>query len=305
MNIILSYRTDTWRDRPVECYPRSYVFELRERGHRVLEIGEGHSTVALEDVKQENYDFFLEIENGRGADGKLRFQLQRGRARIPSGVVLIDSHGQPSVHSEVAPAYDHVFFAVWNRRDLYASHPSHHWCPCATDWKWFNPFQYLFNRRPPHYDFGFFGSKGGLHRADILKQVCGELGLSCDVRQVGKSMRHRWPETCKAMIDCKMLFNHGQKHDGPNQRVLESMCCGKLLFNDMDPKSGMDKLFEEGKHYLGYTCEEDLTEKIRWARKNVFAAEKIAAAGTRLVAAKHQIKNRLDLILDVYHANHR
>ena len=99
MKIILSYRRDIWRDRVVECYPTCYGKRLVEKGHDIVEIGEGHRIVKLDDVDVSKWDLLLEIENGRGTDGKLRFQLQSSTTSIPSAVVLIDSHGHPDLHN--------------------------------------------------------------------------------------------------------------------------------------------------------------------------------------------------------------
>lgn len=300
MKILLSYRTDTWRDRPVECYSRCYARVLRERGHMVREIGEGHGTTHLEDVSQSYYDIFLEVENGRSPQGKLRFQLEYNDKKIPSGVVLIDSHGHPNQHEYVAPMYDHVFFAVWRRRDLFTEHPSAHWCPNATDEEWFHPL----HPAPIEVDVGFFGSKGGLDRADVLKEACDELGMTHHVAQIGKNYRHRWPQTCWEMQKCKYLFNKGQKHDGPNQRVMESMICEKLLFNDIDEMDGMSKLFFEGEEYLGYECKDSLKEKLVWANNNPKGVAKMASRAREKVRNNHQISNRVDQILEVFSANH-
>jgi hypothetical protein len=298
MNIIVAYRSDIWRDRPVECYPRCYVRDLRRKGYKVLEIGEGHDTVSLRDVNQSRYDLLLEIENGRSQNGKLRFQSQNNEISIPSAIIVIDSHGHPDIHAEIASSYDHVFFAVWDKRDIFAGHPSAHWCPNTSDSEFFN-FD-LANYEDEISDFGFFGSKGGLKRADILKEVCNELGLSCDVRQIGKNYRHRWPQTAHAMIGCNFLFNKGQKHDGPNQRVIESMLCAKPLFNDIDDRDGMSKLFVEGKHFIGYKGKEDLREKILWAIDNREDVGEISANAYEEAMFRHQVRNRVDQILEVF-----
>lgn len=309
MKIILSYRRDIWRDRVVECYPTCYAKRLLEKGHDIVEIGEGHSIVKIEDVDVSKWDLLLEIENGRGEDGKLRFQLQNSTPLVTSAVVLIDSHGHPDLHKSIAGLYSHVFFAVHAQRDLFVSHPSAHWLPCTSDPEFFCPHvpvgkkpgsrRPVFKQHFPKFQFGFFGSKTGLYRGDILKEACQELGYSHDIRQVGKAHRHRWPETCEAMHECRYLFNKGQKHDGPNQRVIESMAVKKLLFNDIDEREGMSLLFEEGKHFLGYKDKNELKEKMLWAVNNPVLADTIAKAGWGEVRSKHFVTHRLDRILEV------
>jgi len=309
MKIILSYRRDLWRDRVVECYPTCYGKRLREKGHATIEIGEGHSITNLDDVDVSKWDLLLEIENGRGADGKLRFQRQISKANITSALVLIDSHGYPDLHQWVSALYSHVFFAVYARRDLFVAHESAHWLPCTSDPEFFFPLNPVTkvegSRRPrysqprPQFDFGFFGSKTGLSRGNVLKEACDELGMTYDIRQVGKAHRHRWPTTCEAMHDCKYLFNHGQKHDGPNQRVIESMATKKLLFNNLDEREGMSLLFKDGEHFLGYSSKDELKEKILWAEDNPGRVSQITSNAYTEASQKHFVSHRLDRILEV------
>jgi hypothetical protein len=279
------------------------VDRLREKGHHVYVIGEGHPIDRISDLSEPDpkiFDFFLEIDNGRGTDGKLRFQRQSSfKFPIPSAVVLIDSHGYPDLHKDVAGLYDHVFFAVYARRDLFVGHPSAHWHPNATDPEFFYPIE-----TDPEFHVGFFGSKGGLHRANELKEICETFSYPYDIRQVGKAFRHKWPATCEAMNNCAILFNRGQKHDGPNQRVMESMACNRPLLNDLDPRDGMARLFEDGKHYVGYSSKDELEDKLIWLIANPEKAEEIAKAGYEEVLAKHTVSQRVDKVLEVINEAH-
>ena len=135
-------------------------------------------------------------------------------------------------------------------------------------------------------------------------EVCKEIGITYDVRQVSKTYRHRWPQTCRAMLDCEYLFNRGQKHDGPNNRVMESMICSRLLFNDLDKMDGMSKLFIEDKHFLGYTDKDSLKEKLLWAINHPTEVDEIVMNAMTAVVQKHQIRNRISQIMEVYNANH-
>jgi len=255
MRFCVVFRQDFRRDGPVACYARSVAEALENKCHEVVMVGEGHNGLEsgpsglLSDLDQAQFDCLIEIENGRNSKGELFFQQGKYFWKIPSCVWLIDSHGQPDMHQAISKVYDHVFFAVWNKRDLFADHPSAHWCPCATDLKWFDGREY------PHeyeYDFGFFGSSGGLPRAVSMERICEQYGWTYDVRQVSKPRKHKWPMCAEAMAKCRVLFNHGQKHDGPNQRVLESMAMCRPLLTDLDAQDGMGACFKEGKHFIGY-----------------------------------------------------
>jgi hypothetical protein len=302
MRICLAFRQDVRLDGPVECYARS-ALESLEKEHEVVAVGEGHKIASINELVQTDYDCLIEIENGRNSKGDLAFQQFDHPWSIPSAVWLIDSHGHPDWHKKVARKYDHVFFAVWARRELFTKHSSAHWCPNATDFKWFNEFDdNLLGDVEPETDFGFFGSKGGLNRADPLKEICIKNGWSYDIRQVTKPHKHKWPQCARAMATCHNLFNHGQKHDGPNQRVMESMAMHRPLLTDStDETDGMDALFEEGRHYIGYGSYdyEDLEEKCKWVMQHPELAYRIAASAYWEVKEHHQVSNRMAQIMEV------
>lgn len=293
MRIAVVFRADYHEGTPVPCYAWSYVEAFREMGHEVQVF---HPSVPQR--LELDFDFALEIENGRNEAGELRFVLHEIPFMVPSAVLLIDSHGHPDLHAEIAKSYDHVFFAVWARRDLFAGHPSAHWCPNATDLKWFGAER--FAHITPEFDVGFFGSKKGLSRADDLVAICKANGWTYDVRQVASNRNvNRWPATGEAMARCRVLFNRGQKHDGPNQRVMESMAMGRPLLCDLDFRSGMGRLFDSGDHYYGYDSAPDLDAALRALLHSESERTSIALEARREVEAKHLIKHRAAQILEV------
>ncbi len=300
-NILLGYRQDfDKRGDLVKSYSHSTHQALLNLGHTVTAVGEGHGPI---DLKRDfaaadlsKYDLFLDVDSGRNKDGELAFQTEK--PPILSAVRYIDTHGHPSLHKRLAKNYDHVFFAVWAMRDIFTEHPSVHWCPNASDVKHFykDILPEAHESRP--FDIGFFGSKHGLDRADILKPIAVRHGWTLDVRQLGKSAL-RWPHTAEAMAQCKVLFNHGQKHDGPNQRVIESMLMERPLVTDRDPTDGMSQLFEEGEHYLGYSTETELANQIDWCMREPSLAASMARRAYALGTERHQVKHRVEQILKV------
>ncbi len=292
MRIAVVFRADYHEGTPVPCYAWSYVEAFREMGHEVVVTGDGHHQPLDARV-----DHVLEIENGRNDKGELKFDFQWGMS-YPTSVLLIDSHGHPDLHAQIAMKYKHVFFAVWARRDLFAGHPSAHWCPNATDLKWFGAER--FAHITPEVDVGFFGSKKGLSRADDLVAICKANGWTYDVRQVASNRNvNRWPATGEAMARCRVLFNRGQKHDGPNQRVMESMAMGRPLLCDWDEQSAMHKLFKRDADYWCYATRDEL----EWGMKRLLEYEWMrswmADNGRSRVEAKHLIKHRAAQILEV------
>jgi hypothetical protein len=298
-DIILCYRVDYGKKgEPVETYARCLHRAIEEMGHGVLAVGEGHGVEHIEQVgNAKDFDLFLDLDCGRNNKGDLHFQGIEQKMGIPKAVWFIDSHGYPSLHKRSAKHYDYVFFAVWRRRDLFANHNYVVWCPNATSSEYFD-FTRFESWHNSQATIGFFGSKGGLNRADVLKSVCNRHGWSFDIREIGRDHGHRWPATGEAMSNCKILYNQGQKHDGPNQRVMESMMINKPLINNRDKTDGMSRIFEEGDHYLGFENESELADQIRWCNHNYDLARKMAGRAYKLVKSQHLIEHRASLILE-------
>ncbi len=300
--IILCYRKVMGPSNEIPSYAKSFYDQLKILGHEVLGIGKGWKYARLDQVPNiSKFDLFIDHDSGRDGDGNHNFQLYETRSPIRSVFRSIDAHGQPTLHRRLAKNYDHVFFAVWAKRDLFTSHKSAHWCPNASDPDWFNFEHYKENWDRPIHDIGFFGSKGGLDRADILKKVCQDKRFTFDIREIGGPFKARWPRTPTAMAQCSILFNKGQKHDGPNQRVIESMMMNRPLICDRDSTDGMNILFEEGTHYLGYDTEVDIINQIRWCKdfENRELAINMAKRAYDEVMQKHTIFNRVQQILEV------
>jgi hypothetical protein len=297
MKIMLARTWPHYEDRPVETYSRSMARVLREQEHEVIEVPKKPA----EDARYDHVDLLLDIDCGRDEKGKLHWHGAIAKPKgCVSAVVLIDSHGNPSLHHRLAKNYDHAFFAVWDKRDLFTAHPSAHWCPNFTDLAWFNGEDYPVPKNFL-YNFGFFGSKGGLDRADPMIKIANDRGWRATARQVNIGTKHRWPRTAECMAECQFLFNKGQKHDGPNLRVMESMLMQRPLISDRDPRSGMDKLFEEGIHYLGYDyfTNEGLEDAMGWVMTNPTAAQCMAEAAYDEVRNHHLVEHRIAQILEV------
>ncbi len=299
-NILLGYlqRFDKHGE-VIPSYTHSTHQALLDLGHTVTAMGEGHGLESFKSIATSalnNFDLFLDIDNGRNSKGDLAFQTEK--PPILSAVRFVDTHGHPSLHKRLAKNYDHVMFAVWDKRDLFTHHPSVHWCPNASDPKHFYKDILPDTHESRPIDVGFFGSKHGLDRADILKKVGARNSWRLDIREVGKNGA-RWPKTAEAMSRCKVLFNKGQKRDGPNQRVIESMLMERPLVNDRDNRDGMSELFEEGEHYLGYASDSELANNIQWCFREPSLASSMAKRAYRLAYDKHQVKHRVEQILEV------
>lgn len=298
MRIVLCFRQDVRAGKPVECYANSFLRVLQKLKHNVTTVGEGHDRGFLGELNEKNFDLLIEIENGRNSQGELVFQQSLANWTLPSVVWLIDVHSGSGVYGHVAPNYKHVFFAPWIKRDVFKDHSSAHWLPNTSDTRWFD--REHFTEVQCQFEWGFHSSKMGLARADRLVDVCKRRNWSCDVRQVTKAGRQRWPSMGEAMSACANLYNWGQKQDGPNQRVIESMLTGRPLLNDLSALDGMSKLFSEGKHFIGYRRDgADLEEKMEFIMNNTETCKSIAESAYQEAKSKHLIEHRVASILEV------
>lgn len=300
MIIMFAHRKQYYKDELVQTYSVSLVRALKEMGHEVIEI---QKTPFENKNDYRKADILLDMDCGRDEKGQLRWHGEDYplRRHLPTGVIFIDSHGHPGAHRRVAKQYTHTFFAVWDKRDLFQELKSAHWCPNFTDLTWFDGTKYN-PYREASYDFGFFGSRHGLQRADKLKEICEKNNYSYSIRQVTKQNKHRWPATSHAMAECRFLFNHGQKHDGPNLRVIESMAMDRPLLTDVDHRSGMDQLFTPGIHYIPYETltYDELEENMIWAMENEEEALEIAENAYDEVCKSHTVETRAKQIMEVF-----
>jgi spore maturation protein CgeB len=104
------------------------------------------------------------------------------------------------------------------------------------------------------------------------------------------------------MAACRNLFNHQQKHDGPNLRVMESMLMRRPLICDNDPTSGMDKLFKAGVHYIPYESYtyNGLGEAMKFAMDNPLKAKFIADLAYDRILKSHLVEHRIEQIMEVF-----
>jgi hypothetical protein len=311
MKILMHYRQDWHNEKGVPSYCQSFRNAFIELGHDVFPVGEGHSNqipgspypIQGDQLDPNNYDMLLELDNGRNKQGSLGFGEYK-EVKIPKAILFTDSHGQPDLHQKLARNYKHVFFAVWARRDLFTGHPSAHFLPNATDLQYFSTE--ITNHIPLKYDFGFFGSKTGLYRADKLIEFCIKNQWTYDVRQINSGQKPRFPFTAEAMGACKALFNRGQKHD-LNLRVFESLVLGLPFICDYDPLNGMDIVFkdwidyEEWKNVLCYEAYtfKGLEEAMKYTKENYKRACILAYSAANYIAKNHIITNRTKTILEI------
>lgn len=291
MKLMITRNKWFYEGREVDTYSGSLVRVFREKGYDVVDA------VKDPNIDYTGIDFLLDIDCGRDSKGQLIWQCAEKRASVPSGVLLIDTHGRPTEHRRLAKNYDHVFFAVWDKRDLFVNHPSAHFLANFTDLKWFNGEDYTDIEQTT--DFLMIGSKHGLHRASPMIEVAEKYRWSTDVREVGRQWKHRWPRSAEVMATAKNLFNHGQKHD-INLRIFESIAMKRPLICDCDRRSGIRQLFQPWKHFIPYEYDySGLEDAMIWVVNNPQKAKSIAENAYREVRKNHLAENRVQQILEV------
>ena len=296
----IAFAANKWEHKgeKVWTYADCMVSDLESReGIEVTEVGKDRLTPE----EYAKFDLLIDVDSGRDTKGEYKWHLAEP-VNIPSVLYLVDSHGHPDLHQSLSIHADHVFFAVWAKRELFNGHSSEYWTPNFTDKHWFNPG---YKKLSPQFDVGFFGSKHGLDRTKPLEALCKIDGWSSDIRQVNKKGKPQWPHTAEAMGNCKVLFNHGQKHDDPNLRVIESMALNIPLITPNDPRSGIGYVFEPWQDFIPYEAYsyDGLQERLRFALDtHIEAAAEIATNAYNKVMDEHLTEHRINHILEVVNA---
>lgn len=207
------------------------------------------------------------------------------RLSCPKVLVLGDTH-----HLE-EPIRRLLDYAVAERFDLIVSdHDRHHlhffceagfpkvgWIPCLS-WRpfWHPP------DLPMDRDIVFVGQVGAFHpwRRHVLESAR-QAGLPLWAGPMPQEEAARAYATARGAINCSL-------NGDLNLRTFEILGAGGLLMNDrLAPASGMDRLFEDGRHYVAWRSPEELVEKGRYYLDHPAEAAAIRRAGRALIEAEH------------------
>jgi len=297
MKILLAKHLWDYEGTPIATYATSLSRAFTQAGHEVTEIDK---QIILDDSVYRAHDLLFDIDCGKDMKGDQKFHLCHPKIQslIKTVFFAIDSHGNADMHQRLSRSADYVFFAIWDKRDLFADHPSATWTPSFTDLAYFDGETFTSEKTK---DFCFLGSLGGLDRADPMVKACKDNNWTFDVDEVGRKGKHTWPRTAERMGACRFGFNHGQKHDGPNLRTIETMAMKLPLICDQDTRDGKGFLFEPWQHYIPYKAYsyEGLLERMQWCMTNPDKAAKIAKQAYDEVCLNHLASHRVQTILEV------
>jgi hypothetical protein len=212
------------------------------------------------------------------------------RADCVTAAYMIDVHQGLDGRLRVAPLFDAVFVAQKDyieafRRD---GHPNVHWLPLACA-----PRVHHQPSEARPLDVAFVGKPGlkGSRRETILAAVLPHYKTN-DWGQFHS------PTEMAAIYGCaKIVFNASINGD-LNMRFFEALASGALLITDR-LANGLEDLFREGVHYVGYSSVAEAREKIDYYLAHDAERARIAAAGCEEVLARHTYGHRLNNILAV------
>jgi GT2 family glycosyltransferase/tetratricopeptide (TPR) repeat protein/2-polyprenyl-3-methyl-5-hydroxy-6-metoxy-1,4-benzoquinol methylase len=145
------------------------------------------------------------------------------------------------------------------------------------------------------YNLSFVGNLVGKERMRLIRI------LQSEIPEVHVG-RHYFEEMAAVYSASRLVFNRSVVDD-INMRVFEALCSGSLLITNNLEENGQGDLFQESKHLVTYSSDEELLDKVRYYLKNEAVRARIAAAGQQEVIAKHTYRHRMERLLLVASSN--
>lgn len=202
------------------------------------------------------------------------------RAPFPTACIIGDAHRSLAPRVRLARFFDHVFLYQRNYLDAFREHaPGRvHWQPYACDLAVFRDLGL-----PRDLDVAFIGNLDGRRRA-IMTGLAGRWRMN----------EHRYylqADIPEVYSRAKVVVNLPVGAD-LNFRFFETLSCGALLIT-LETASGQEQLFKEGEHYVGFTHERELVDKVAYYLENEAERRAIAEAGHRELVSRHGLDTRL------------
>ncbi len=200
----------------------------------------------------------------------------------PTACYLIDVHQHLDSRLMAARFFDFVFIAQKDFVPQFAKAGiDASWLPLAAD-----PEVHHVEGQMRDLEVAFVGQLGlrNTRRREILTSVLPRF-LTNDYRATYA------PEDMGRIYSrAKIVFNASINGD-LNMRVFEGMAAGALLVTDRIG-NGLEDLFEENTHYVGYSSTGEAIDKIRFYLRDEAERRKIAGLGQREVVQRHSYARR-------------
>lgn len=105
----------------------------------------------------------------------------------------------------------------------------------------------------------------------------------------------KFHEAAEVFNQSRIVFNVSSRKE-LNMRHFEALGCKSLLLSDLIPQD--QNVFEEGKHFVGYSNMDEMIEKAKYYLAHEDEANKIAEAGYLEAISKHTYLHRILAVLD-------
>jgi hypothetical protein len=278
------------------------VGALRRAGHTLMVLSDVPATAV--DVVCGPAPDIARVCAARGFAANFAFFIEGGsmqllptgleRVACPTAWYAIDSHTGFSGHACIARLFDVTFVAhkqYVDRLWLEGAHQAR-WLPVAF------PAELLVKSpRERVWDIAFVGSvdkRKYPRRAELLAKLV----RACGRAAVGPADPREMIERYAA---AKIVLNNSAHHD-LNMRYFEAMGSGAVLLTDAAIGSGVEELFEPGRHFVQYRDEQDLESQFAALLGDPERRAAIGAAAQAIVLERHTYDHRVADIVARMHA---
>lgn len=281
--------------------PRSWVDELRSRGHEIVVYNLYHNEGELPKNKLRQYSLAginqLHSDTTRGIHYDVIYILDYGPMQtylldhkyFPDSVLVKECGDEPQanqLHYQTAPQFDIVLTP--DKR-------------CATNYRAIGVNAFW----QTHFaDTRIFYPRSDIPEAWDCVTTCGPRGNGLTDRiQAALGARFNneryffGEDHAKRLSMGKTVFQKSQ-YGEITRRIFEGMACGKLVITDrLSEETGLSSLLTEGEDIIYYDNAEDAIEKIDYYANHEASRKAIAKNGYEKVVKLHSIGARVDELL--------
>lgn len=232
------------------------------------------------------YDLYLQIDDG------LTYRWTRADLH-PSAWWIIDTHLQFDWDKEKAVDFDFLFTAQKNGAEHFRleGFDNVEWLPLACD----PEIHCKTLNAQKQYNVCFVGNMMPGHRTDMVELLKDEVPRVHITKAFFQEMAEIYSQS-------KIIFNCGIKDD-VNMRVFEAISCGSMLLTNHIEGNGQEELFTNGQHFVTYTCEEELLDRVQFYLAHNNKRELLAQCGMRHAHDKHTYRHRMEALLAKFDKN--
>ena len=241
-------------------------------------------SVHLEDILSEvgGADLFLYIE----PLGLIPRGLES--SPIPTACIISDCHRSLNPRQTLGKLFDQIFLYQRNYvgRFLGRDPAAVHWLPYACDTEVVRNLGL-----PREIDVAFIGNLFG--RRSERRRIIEAIAKKYRVNEQRYYTQQEIPEVYSR---AKIVLNL-PVGDDLNFRFFEALSCGAMLLTKPDA-NGQEELFIEDIHYVAFSSEQELFDKVEYYLQNEEELKSIALRGHEEVVRHHGLAHRLETLLD-------